>query len=95
MTLTPEKLDYVEPVNDNLICLVCQIPFQQPKLLFCGHVFCNHCITSWLTIYHYNECPMCRQTVILFPAYFNNKLLIYIYRLLYLKSENQVGLLNI
>ena len=31
----------------------------------CGHVFCNHCITEWLTPEGRTSCPTCRRTITL------------------------------
>ncbi len=63
MELSPKDLNYVLPIDPNLICAICADPFVKPKLLWCGHVFCAECITEWRTKCHYKDCPKCRKKV--------------------------------
>ncbi|KAL7318161.1 hypothetical protein PS15m_004419 [Mucor circinelloides] len=37
-------LRFVDTINDNLICCICQNPFIDPVISRCGHTFCQHCI---------------------------------------------------
>ncbi|KAI9270468.1 hypothetical protein BDA99DRAFT_501856 [Phascolomyces articulosus] len=38
------SLNFVETINSNLICCICQSPFVDPVVLPCGHTFCTICI---------------------------------------------------
>ncbi|KAI8340089.1 hypothetical protein BC941DRAFT_419350 [Chlamydoabsidia padenii] len=39
-----KSLNYVDNVNSNLICCICQYPFIDPVVSPCGHTFCETCI---------------------------------------------------
>ena len=57
-----DDYEYVNEVSDHLICNVCFSPIYIPRLLTCGHVFCQSCIQS--TINHNGrKCPQCSQRV--------------------------------
>lgn len=46
----------------HLMCPVCLSDFNDPVSLPCQHVFCKHCITSYLeSIEGAYKCPECRQ----------------------------------
>ncbi|CAB4397572.1 unnamed protein product [Rhizophagus irregularis] len=53
---------YVESVNSNLICCVCQTPFVDPVVIeSCGHTFCKNCITQALSTR--STCPVDRSHI--------------------------------
>ncbi|RIA98559.1 hypothetical protein C1645_795773 [Glomus cerebriforme] len=53
---------YVESVNSNLICCVCQTPFVDPVVIeSCGHTFCKNCITQALLTR--STCPVDRSHI--------------------------------
>ncbi|KAI8063527.1 hypothetical protein BC940DRAFT_307428 [Gongronella butleri] len=43
-TLDLRSLSYVDNVNSNLVCCICQFPFVDPVFALCGHTFCRSCI---------------------------------------------------
>ncbi|KAI8150180.1 hypothetical protein BJV82DRAFT_586172 [Fennellomyces sp. T-0311] len=48
------SLNFVETINANLICCICQAPFVEPVVLPCGHTFCATCIHQ-----AYEASPVC------------------------------------
>ncbi|RKP07522.1 hypothetical protein THASP1DRAFT_16932 [Thamnocephalis sphaerospora] len=58
---TPDEdlpLVYVDTVNPNLICCICQSPFREPLTTPCGHTFCRACLQRAITVMH--ACPIDR-----------------------------------
>ncbi|XP_076436487.1 protein meiotic P26-like [Babylonia areolata] len=53
-----------EPQVKDWECSICHEPFTIPKLIFCGHVLCRHCLLSWLTSKQEALCPLCRRAII-------------------------------
>ncbi|GME51149.1 TNF receptor-associated factor 2 [Neofusicoccum parvum] len=64
-----KQLDLVAPCNDNLLCLICQEPFVNPKRLLCDHTYCEECLNTHIryAITPYSQpgaaaqCPTCRR----------------------------------
>ncbi|KAI9679436.1 MAG: hypothetical protein M1817_005458 [Caeruleum heppii] len=57
------SLDYVSPIDDNLICSVCHCAFIEPVITAaCEHIFCGECFAS-ATAAQRDTCPFCRTTV--------------------------------
>lgn len=59
-------LDYVSSPDSNLVCLICQSPFDDPVRLTCEHYFCRECLDRALDVQPDNvpnTCPTCRQKV--------------------------------
>ena len=56
-------LEYVSPVDDNLICSVCHFAFIKPVITAeCEHIFCDECFES--ATHQSNEtCPYCRSDI--------------------------------
>ncbi|KAI7900793.1 uncharacterized protein BX663DRAFT_516548 [Cokeromyces recurvatus] len=52
---------FVDKVNDNLICCICQNPFIEPVISCCGHIFCKKCIFQ--AIEASPICPIDRSTL--------------------------------
>ncbi|XP_031551923.1 TNF receptor-associated factor 5-like [Actinia tenebrosa] len=48
--------DFVEKVDENLICLICHEVLADPQQCKEGHIFCKECIKAWLN--HKCRCPM-------------------------------------
>ena len=46
---------FVEPVDEYLKCGICSKVLRSPRATACGHVFCKHCIISWID--YYGICP--------------------------------------
>ncbi|ORX47484.1 hypothetical protein DM01DRAFT_1310390 [Hesseltinella vesiculosa] len=44
VSLDLHSVTYVDNVNSNLVCCICQYPFVDPVVTSCGHTFCRHCI---------------------------------------------------
>ena len=54
------SLEHITPVDDNLICSVCQCAFINPVILpQCEHIFCAECYAS-ACHHRKNTCPLCR-----------------------------------
>jgi hypothetical protein len=47
-----------EGVNEHLFCGICADIFYKPVSTLCGHVFCHHCLYTWLGKNKF--CPDCR-----------------------------------
>ncbi|KAF8331112.1 uncharacterized protein EI90DRAFT_2920692 [Cantharellus anzutake] len=57
-------LSYVDTVNSNLICSICQLPFTLPTVtITCSHTFCQSCIRTALA--YREECPVDRSSLTL------------------------------
>ncbi|KAI8646651.1 hypothetical protein BD408DRAFT_410036 [Parasitella parasitica] len=52
---------FVNTINDNLICCICQNPFIDPVISRCGHTFCQHCIFQALEAS--SVCPIDRAAL--------------------------------
>ncbi len=54
--------EYVdEPsIDPELICSICNEPFNDPVCTSCDHTFCRHCITGWINKATAG-CPTCRN----------------------------------
>ena len=50
--------DFVEPVNENFICGICEGVLVKPMCCREGHSYCEGCITRWLA--QKQECPVDR-----------------------------------
>ncbi|KAI8068179.1 uncharacterized protein B0P05DRAFT_552165 [Gilbertella persicaria] len=61
MDIDLRTLCYVDHVNDNLICCICQQPFIEPVISTCGHTFCHHCILQALE--NSPHCPIDRTAL--------------------------------
>jgi len=49
-------------VDHQLLCTICNEPFNDPQSLPCGHIFCLQCITQEIKG-NYVSCPTCQQAV--------------------------------
>ena len=58
--------EYVDQVNQNLICSICCSPFEEPVTLSCHHTFCLGCLHA-----HFDSClgdaycPLCKAAITL------------------------------
>ncbi|XP_068669883.1 TNF receptor-associated factor 4-like [Montipora foliosa] len=41
--------DFVDAVEEDLKCVICQFPLRDPILTKCGHRFCNKCLDTYFT----------------------------------------------
>lgn len=39
-------------------CSICLETVKEPRKLICGHIYCDHCISTWLS--KHQTCPSCR-----------------------------------
>ena len=62
MNETYEYMDE-ESINKDLICSICELPFNDPSYAPCGETFCHQCITRWVQRGN-NSCPHCRQPLL-------------------------------
>ncbi|PSR97311.1 hypothetical protein BD289DRAFT_107171 [Coniella lustricola] len=66
-----QALDYVDKVDDNLMCSICRTPFDLPVSTNpCDHSFCRPCLDQYLHASHGNSlsservpCPVCRTSL--------------------------------
>ncbi|XP_071106074.1 uncharacterized protein [Haliotis cracherodii] len=49
------------PPDAELVCCICTFVLDEPMETPCRHVFCRHCIETWLG--HRRTCPSCRKKV--------------------------------
>ncbi|KAG7285409.1 hypothetical protein NEMBOFW57_010036 [Staphylotrichum longicolle] len=56
-----QGIEYVDPVDDTLLCPVCKTPFHSPITTQCGHTFCAVCINRALETQA--TCPIDRQPI--------------------------------
>lgn len=51
---------FVEPIDDHLLCQLCNNVLRSSRTTPCGHVFCQGCIEPWVK--EYGVCPKrCRE----------------------------------
>ena len=43
--------EFVSEVDDDLQCVICQLPLKEPVLTRCGHRFCKGCLEEHLKRY--------------------------------------------
>ena len=43
--------DFVDAVEDELLCLICHLALREPDLTRCGHRFCKECLEE-----HFRRC---------------------------------------
>ncbi|KAI8088699.1 uncharacterized protein BX664DRAFT_295992 [Halteromyces radiatus] len=58
-----KSVTYVDNVNSNLVCCICQYPFVNPLVSPCGHTFCETCIYQALD--SCSQCPIDRSPLCL------------------------------
>ena len=58
------SFDYTNEVSidPELICSICNSPFEDPRCTPCDHTFCRGCITNWIGKNN-ASCPTCRSIV--------------------------------
>jgi hypothetical protein len=49
-------------IDSELICSICQAPFNNPCCAPCGEIYCRECISRWIQTRN-GSCPHCRQTI--------------------------------
>ncbi|KAH7920789.1 hypothetical protein BV22DRAFT_1073414 [Leucogyrophana mollusca] len=53
-------MNYTEPLNNNLVCCICHVPFTNPTTTkTCMHTFCYDCIVE--AVRHSPQCPVDRS----------------------------------
>ena len=43
--------EFVNPVDEDFHCIICQLPAKEPVLTRCGHRFCNECLEEYIRRY--------------------------------------------
>jgi hypothetical protein len=61
LKLDYQNIEYIEPVDDTLLCPICKTPFHSPITTTCGHTFCAACINRALETQP--TCPIDRQPI--------------------------------
>lgn len=56
-----QAIEYLDPIDDTLLCPVCKTPFHLPITTPCGHTFCEECITRALE--SQSTCPIDRHPI--------------------------------
>ncbi|KAH6851112.1 hypothetical protein B0I37DRAFT_373224 [Chaetomium sp. MPI-CAGE-AT-0009] len=56
-----QNIEYIDPVDETLLCPVCKTPFHSPITTPCGHTFCAGCINRALETQP--RCPIDRQPI--------------------------------
>ena len=51
-----------QSIDPELICIICDSPFDDPLCTTCDHTFCRQCITNSINTGS-TQCPICRQKV--------------------------------
>lgn len=54
-------LNYIDPVDDNLLCPICAIPLVEPVTTPCDHTFCRGCLKR--SCKESSTCPVDRETI--------------------------------
>lgn len=54
-------------IDPELICSICNSPFNDPASTPCDHTFCRECITAWINVGN-KDCPVCRSQLLLTNA---------------------------
>ena len=60
-TIDYRGLNYVDTVDENLLCPICRVPMVEPVDTDCDHTFCKDCITE--AFKYSNLCPIDRFTL--------------------------------
>ena len=50
-------IEMMKKYNHKIDCSICREYISEPKILNCGHLFCNVCVSEWLK--RINKCPVC------------------------------------
>ena len=64
--------EFVEPVNENFVCGICEGVVVKPMCCREGHSYCEGCINRWLT--EKSECPVDRSRLTKENLYHNRPL---------------------
>ncbi|XP_071952660.1 uncharacterized protein [Antedon mediterranea] len=57
---TSKLNQFIQVVDEDLVCAICQERFQDPKILPCLHSFCLSCIDNWVKTNNGKlTCPIC------------------------------------
>lgn len=60
--------NFVDPVPDSLICLICTGAARSAQqTACCGKVFCKACLLEWQSSQLDAKCPQCRKEIESFP----------------------------
>lgn len=60
--------DFVDPVPNSLVCLICTCVARAPQqMVCCGKVYCKACLTHFRTSCVDAKCPQCRKKIESFP----------------------------
>ena len=43
--------EFVDPPDDDLLCIICFLPSKEPVLTRCGHHFCSQCLEEHMRRY--------------------------------------------
>lgn len=57
--LFPEEIENMPTIFKETECGICLTVKNKSKKLKCKHLFCEKCISKWLTNFS-NSCPVCR-----------------------------------
>ena len=44
-----DRFKQAEAIEEEFLCSICMNVFRNPKLLPCRHMFCQSCLTNWIT----------------------------------------------
>lgn len=47
------EVKYITSLPDKFVCSICTNPFVDPQVTSAGNVYCNKCITTWISTHHH------------------------------------------
>ena len=67
--------DFINKLETDLKCIICQEVFVTPTSLNCGHIFCALCIRKWMQKFSAKKtspsCPLCKVKICSYVISFN------------------------
>lgn len=64
-----QKEGFLDSMQEEFTCVICQELFLTAHTLTCSHSFCESCIKEWMKVQKKKDCPICRKTITAEPVH--------------------------